>query len=53
MPLIPTIPHINTKKRLLFSLAGVMKDREIAIIVPIRIAQIFAAFHFSIRLATK
>ena len=41
IPLIPMIPQINIKKRLLFSVAGVINDSAIAIIVPIINAIIF------------
>ena len=53
IPLIPMIPQINIKKRLLFSVAGVINDSDIAIIVPIINTIIFSELHFLICLPTE
>ena len=53
IPLIPIIPQINTKNRLSFSLAGVIKLNDSAIPVPIIKLIIVAVFHCVILFPTK
>ena len=46
IPLIPITPHRKIKKRLLFSLAGVIKLKDRAIILPKRRLMILVLSHF-------
>ena len=46
MPLIPIIPHINTKNKFEFSVAGVTKFKENEIVVPIINVIIDCVFQF-------
>ena len=53
IPIIPIIPHIKTKNKFEFSVAGVINTRENAIIVPMSNAIVDCRFHTSTLLPTK
>ena len=53
MPLIPIIPHIKTKSRFEFSVAGSIKLKEIAIVVPNIKVIVDFIFQFCTLLPTK